>query len=75
MDVILIALHMVACQPDLLICKDVEFNTHRYEDMGDCLEARPVQMKEARERLPDWAVVMSRCRYLIARDRRSMPVF
>lgn len=75
MKMILVALHIVACQPDLLICKDLADDGRRWTDMGDCLQTRSATMATARRTLPDWAIVMSRCRYLTSKDHRSPSLF
>jgi hypothetical protein len=75
MTAVLIALHLVACQPDLLICQDVSASKERWQDMGDCEAAREKEMQLAKKSLPEEAVVMSRCRYMIGRDRRSLQLF
>ncbi|MHA7774249.1 hypothetical protein [Roseibium sp. M-1] len=75
MKSILVAMHLVACQPDLLLCEDLSVETKRWADIETCREDRPVEMARISETLPDWAVVMSRCRYLIGRDSRSTPSF
>lgn len=75
MKTVLVALHLVACQPDLLICRDLSPDSKRWADMDLCQKDRPAEMERVRQGLPVWAVVMARCRYLIGRDRRSLPVF
>ncbi len=75
MNTVLIALHLVACQPDLLICKDLTASQVHWQDMEACEDGRATQMRQAKETLPDWAIVMSRCRYLVGRDQRSVPIF
>lgn len=72
---VLVALHLVACQPNLLICEDLTASQAHWRDMEACEAGRLIQMREARERLPKWVVVMSRCRYQIGRDQRSVPMF
>ena len=73
MKAILVAMHLVACQPDLLICEDMSVSGKRWADMETCRQDRDTEMVRARQGLPDEVVVMSRCRYLIGRDRRSTP--
>ena len=68
-------MHLVACQPDLLICQDLSVDAKRWADMETCRKDREIEMFRLKQGLPEWAVVMSRCRYLIGRDRRSTPVF
>ncbi|WP_298813922.1 hypothetical protein [uncultured Roseibium sp.] len=75
MKTVLIAMHLVACEPDLLICQDVSMDAKRWQDMGTCQNDRDHEMQKARGKLPEWAVVMSRCRYLIGRDLRTAPMF
>lgn len=75
MKSVLIAMHLVACEPELLICQDVSVETKRWQDMETCQNDRGHEMQKAQEILPEWAVVMSRCRYLIGRDRRTTPMF
>lgn len=75
MKSVLVAMHLVACQPDLLICEDIFADTRRWHDIELCRQDRALEMARARAKLPEWAVVMSRCRYLIGRDRRSLPMF
>lgn len=75
MKAILVAMHLVACQPDLLICEDMSVSAKRWPDMETCRQDRDTEMVRARQGLPDEVVVMSRCRYLIGRDRRSTPAF
>jgi hypothetical protein len=75
MKSILVAMHLVACQPDLLICQDLSVDAKRWADMETCRKDREIEMFRLKQGLPEWAVVMSRCRYLIGRDRRSTPVF
>lgn len=75
MNAILVAMHLVACQPDLLICQDMSVNTKRWRSIETCRQARSAEMVRVKQGLPDWAVVMSRCRYLIGRDHRSTPAF
>ncbi|WP_420411960.1 hypothetical protein [Roseibium sp.] len=75
MTAVLVALHLVACQPDLLICQDLSASKEQWHDMGDCEAARETEMQQAKALLPEDAVVMSRCRYRIGRDRRSLQIF
>lgn len=75
MKAVLVAMHLVACQPDLLICEDMSTVSKRWEDIQACRDERKLAMARVKEALPPWAVVMSRCRYLIGRDRRSLPLF
>lgn len=75
MKTVLVAMHLVACQPDLLICEDMSAAAKRWHDIEDCRQDRGAEMARVREALPARAVVMSRCRYLIWRDRRSLPMF
>nr|WP_319386050.1 hypothetical protein [uncultured Roseibium sp.] len=75
MNAILVAMHLVACQPDLLICEDFSMSAKRWADMETCRRDRDAEMVRVRKGLPDEAVVMSRCRYLIGRDHRSTPAF
>jgi hypothetical protein len=75
MKPILVAMHMVACQPDLLICKDMSVNAKRWSDMESCHLGRDAEMTRVKQGLPDWAVVMSRCRYLIGRNHRTPQMF
>ncbi|MBO6510696.1 MAG: hypothetical protein JJ866_01665 [Roseibium sp.] len=75
MKSILVAMHLVACQPDLLICQDMSVNAKRWADMDTCRKDRDAEMRRTRDMLPEHLVVMSRCRYLIGRDRRSLPMF
>ncbi len=75
MNAILVAMHLVACQPDLLICQDMSVDTKRWTSIETCRKDRPAEMFRVKQGLPEWAVVMSRCRYLIGRDRRSTPAF
>jgi len=72
---VLVAMHLVACQPDLLICEDMSVNAKRWADIETCRQDRALEMAGLKQDLPDWAVVMSRCRYLIGRDARSTPAF
>ena len=75
MNSVLVAMHLVACQPDLLICEDMSVNAKRWADIETCRQDRNAEMYRVKQGLPAWAVVMSRCRYLIGRDQRSTPVF
>ncbi|WP_306141003.1 hypothetical protein [Roseibium sp. MMSF_3412] len=75
MNAILVAMHLVACQPDLLICQDMSVKTKRWTSIETCRKDRDAEMFRVKQGLPDRAVVMSRCRYLIGRDRRSTPAF
>lgn len=75
MNAVLIALHLVACQPDLLVCQDLTASQVHWQDMETCEAGRADQMLKARNQLPEWAVVMSRCRYMIGRYQRSVPAF
>lgn len=75
MNGVLVALYLVACQPDLLICKDLPDDGRRWTDIGDCHDSRGNSVSEARKRLPDDLVVMARCRLLISRDGRSPALF
>ncbi|MES0880169.1 hypothetical protein [Roseibium sp. SCP14] len=75
MKSVLVAMHLVACQPDLLICEDVSASAKRWADIETCRQDRETEIYRVKQGLPDWAVVMSRCRYLIGRDRRSSPMF
>lgn len=75
MNGVLIALHLVACQPNLLICEDLSASREYWEDMDACQIAREPEMDRARDNLPDETVVMSRCRYTIAPDARTAPIF
>ncbi|MBS8261379.1 hypothetical protein DYI23_14235 [Roseibium polysiphoniae] len=75
MKSVLVALHIVACQPDLLICKDMADDGLRWTDISHCTARKEDLMSSARSQLPAWAVVMARCRYLIGRDGRSLQVF
>ncbi|WP_422019310.1 hypothetical protein [Roseibium sp.] len=75
MNGVLIALHLVACQPNLLICEDVSATREYWENMDACQMAREPEMDRARDDLPDEIVVMSRCRYTIAPDARTAPIF
>ncbi|MEJ8473529.1 hypothetical protein [Roseibium algae] len=75
MKSILVALHIVACQPDLLICKDLADDGQRWSDMSHCTSQRAKMIEAAKSQLPDWSVVMARCRYLMNRDGRSLAIF
>ncbi|WP_305989260.1 hypothetical protein [Roseibium sp. MMSF_3544] len=75
MKSVLVAMHLVACQPDLLICEDMSVNAKRWADIETCRQDRALEMARLKQDLPNWAVVMSRCRYLIGRDARSTPAF
>ncbi|MBN9669110.1 hypothetical protein [Roseibium aggregatum] len=75
MKTVLVAMHLVACQPDLLICRDMSVDSKRWADVEMCRRDRNSEMERVKRGLPDWAVVMARCRYLIGRDARSTPVF
>ncbi|QDG79144.1 hypothetical protein [Labrenzia sp. PHM005] len=75
MTAVLVALHLVACQPDLLICQDLAASKEQWQDMRDCEAARETEMQLAKDTLPEEAVVMSRCRYMIGRDQRSLQIF
>lgn len=75
MKTVLVAMHLVACQPDLLICEDLSVNSSRWPDMETCQKDRTSEMDRVKGTLPKWAVVMSRCRYLIGRDHRTPPMF
>ncbi|WP_417666692.1 hypothetical protein [Roseibium sp.] len=75
MKSVLVALHIVACQPDLLICKDLADDGNRWSDISHCHEKLNARLARERAQLPDWAVVMARCRYLMTSDRRSMQLF
>jgi hypothetical protein len=75
MKTVLVAMHLVACQPDLLICEDMSVNVKRWPDMEACQLDRNTEMTRIREVLPHWAVVMSRCRYLIGQDHRTPQMF
>ncbi|CTQ52653.1 hypothetical protein LP7551_01173 [Roseibium album] len=75
MKTILVAMHLVACQPDLLICEDMSVNTKRWSDMEACQLDRNTEMTRIREVLPHTAVVMLRCRYLIGRDHQTPQMF
>ncbi|WP_029063722.1 hypothetical protein [Labrenzia sp. DG1229] len=75
MKLILVAMHLVACQPDLLVCQDMSVNTKRWSNIETCREDRDDEMFRLKQDLQEWAVVMSRCRYLIGSDRRSTPAF
>lgn len=75
MKTVLVAMHLVACQPNLLICEDMSADAKRWVDMASCHRDRGAEMARAKQMVPEWAVVMSRCRYLIARDHRSTPMF
>ena len=75
MKTVLVAMHLVACQPDLLICEDISAVSARWSDIETCRRDQAAHIANARANLPDWAVVMSRCRYLIGRDGRSAPAF
>lgn len=72
---VLVAMHIVACQPDLLVCEDISAVSARWSDIEMCREDQASHIARAKTKLPEWAVVMSRCRYLIGRDQRSAPVF
>jgi hypothetical protein len=50
-------------------------NTKRWSDIETCRQDRIGEMFRLKQDLPEWAVVMSRCRYLIGSDRRSTPAF
>lgn len=75
MKTVLVAMHLVACQPDLLICEDVSTASKRWHDIELCRRDSAAEMARAKAALPEWAVVMSRCRYLIGSDQRSLPLF
>ncbi|WP_417685466.1 hypothetical protein [Roseibium sp.] len=75
MKAVLVAMHIVACQPDLLICKDLSDDGQRWTDVSHCDDERETRIGRERAHLPQWAVVMARCRYLITRDRRSLQLF
>ncbi|MCV0429440.1 MAG: hypothetical protein K5905_28690 [Roseibium sp.] len=75
MKSVLVAMHLVACQPDLLICEDMSVNAKRWSDIETCRQDRDAEMYRLKLDLPDWAIVMSRCRYLIGRDQRSPQIF
>ncbi|OJJ13183.1 hypothetical protein BKI51_03805 [Alphaproteobacteria bacterium AO1-B] len=75
MNGVLIALHLVACQPNLLVCEDLSASREYWEDMDACQMAREPEMDRARDDLPDETVVMSRCRHTIAPDARTAPIF
>jgi len=75
MKSVLVAMHLVACEPNLLICEDISASAKRWSDIETCRQDQATQVASVKHTLPDWAVVMSRCRYLIGRDRRSTPMF
>jgi hypothetical protein len=75
MNGVLIALHLVECQPNLLICEDLSASREYWENMGACQMAREPEVDRARDDLPDETVVMSSCRYTIAPDARTAPIF
>lgn len=75
MNAILVAMHLVACQPDLLICDDMSVSSKRWTDMETCRQDQSTERVRVKQGLPDGTVVMSRCRYLIGRDHRSVPTF
>ena len=75
MNGVLIALHLVACQPNLLICEDVPASREYWADMDACQMAREPEVDRARHSLPDQTIVMSRCRYMIAPDARTAAIF
>lgn len=75
MKAVLVAMHLVACQPDLLICQDMSVNSKRWTDVETCRQDRDAEMYRVKQALPDPVVVMSRCRYLIGKDHRAAPVF
>lgn len=71
MNGVLVALYLVACQPDLLNCKDIPDDGRRWTDIGDCHESRKSSVTRAQKRLPNNLVIMAKCRLLISRDARS----
>ncbi|MET1413973.1 hypothetical protein ABVF61_17005 [Roseibium sp. HPY-6] len=75
MKAVLVAMHLVACQPDLLICKDMSVNSKRWTDVETCRQDRDAEIFRVKQTLPETVVVMSRCRYLIGKDRRTAPAF
>ncbi|ASP36207.1 hypothetical protein [Labrenzia sp. VG12] len=75
MKSVLIAMHLVACEPDLLICRDISSTLSRWSDIAACRQDQAIRIAEAERALPERIVVMSRCRYLIGRDQRSAPMF
>jgi hypothetical protein len=75
MKTVLVAMHLLACQPDLLMCEDMSVNAKRWSDMEACQLDRNTEMTRIREVLPHWAVVMSHCRYLIGRDHQTPQMF
>ena len=75
MKTILVAMHLVACEPDLLICQDYSINAKRWPDMEACQMARDMEMSRLSKTLPTWAVVMSRCRYLLGKGYNPYAMF
>jgi hypothetical protein len=75
MNGVLVALYLVACQPDLLICRDIPDDGRRWTDIGDCHDSRKSSVTRARKHLPDSLVIMAKCRFLISRDARSPALF
>ncbi|MEM5580952.1 MULTISPECIES: hypothetical protein [unclassified Roseibium] len=75
MNAVLVAMHLVACQPDLLICEDISGVSQTWDTMEACRQDRDGETIRARRLLAPQTVVMSRCRYQIRRDGRSLPMF
>lgn len=71
----MIAMHMVACSPDYLYCRDLPTEGVHWDDVEQCRQGMPQWIASARKRLPEKLVVMARCRFLIARDGRSLKAF
>ncbi len=75
MNTVLVVLHLVACQPDLLICNDMPDDGRRWTDIGDCQQVRPITESRAKSASGNGLVIMGKCRYLIDRDGRSPLLF
>jgi len=75
MEVILVALQLAACQPDLIHCRDLPDDQRRWVDIGDCETARKSAREDTQEHLSRHEIVLSRCRYIMSRDDRSPAMF
>ena len=42
MKSVLVAMHLVACEPDLLICQDISSTVSRWSDMAACRQDQAI---------------------------------
>lgn len=73
MSGVVVLLHLVVCEPNLLICEDLEIPQVVFRDVVACNEMMPRAIEVARQARAPNMVVMGRCRFGFARQTPPPP--